>query len=96
MRMILGLIVLALIAVVIAPVVYYRTTDACRMLSQEMALEAYQPMAELLGTDPKDVPDAVERSMRLITSQYDTGTCLGKLKDIWLGQTPTAESEPAS
>lgn len=94
--MILGLIVLFAIAIVVTPVVYYRTTDACRMLSQELAIEAYKPMAELLGTNPKDVPDAVERSMRLVTSQYDTGTCVSKLKDIWLGQTPSDEPQPAS
>lgn len=94
--MILGLIVLVAIAIVVTPVVYYRTTDVCRMLSQEMAIEAYKPMADLLGTNPKDVPDAVERSMRLVTSQYDSGTCASKLKDVWLGHEPSAGSQPAN
>lgn len=85
MKFILGLIFVAALVLFATPVVYYGTTDACRMLSQEMAAEAYEPMAEILGTDKNDVPDAVERSMRLVTSQYDTGECINQLKDYWLG-----------
>ena len=68
MRVILGLVLLAVIVLSI-PVVYYGEVDPCRMLARDMAHEAYGPLAELVGNDPDEVPPAMENSMRLVTSQ---------------------------
>ena len=83
MRLILGLIVLALIAVIALPVVYYREVDPCRMLAKDMAREAYGPLAELVGNDPNDVPASMESSMRLVTSQMSGRECVDALWDRW-------------
>ena len=85
MRAVIGLVIVLIVAAVLAPVVYYGTTDPCRMLAQEMAADAYKPMAKTLGGDPNDVPDSVERPMRLITSQMSGRECSEKLWDRWFG-----------
>ncbi|MBX3446502.1 MAG: hypothetical protein KF765_07095 [Parvibaculaceae bacterium] len=86
MRLILGLIVLALIAVIAFPVVYYREVDPCRMLAKDMAHEAYGPLAELVGKDPDDVPSSMESSMRLVTSQMTGRECADALWDRWMNR----------
>lgn len=83
MRFISALIVLALIVLIAVPVIRYRTIDPCRMLSADMAHDAYGPLAELAGGDPDDVPDAMERSMRLVTSQMTMRECADGLWERW-------------
>ena len=83
MRLILGLIVLALIAAIAAPAVYYGEVDPCRMLAKDMAHEAYGPLAELVGNDPNDVPSSMESSMRLVTSQMSGRECADALWERW-------------
>lgn len=83
MRLILGLIVLALIAVIALPVAYYGEVDPCRMLAKDMAHEAYGPLAELVGNDPDDVPASMESSMRLVTSQMTGRECADSLWERW-------------
>jgi len=85
MRAIIGLIVILIVAAILAPVVYYGTADPCRMLAQEMAAETYKPMAKTFGGNPDEVPDSVERSMRLVTSQMSGRECTKKLWDRWFG-----------
>ena len=85
MRIAIGLIVILIVAAVAAPVLYYGTTDPCRMLAQKMAADAYKPMASTLGGDPDDVPESVERPMRLITSQMSGRECSEELWDRWFG-----------
>ena len=82
MRLILGLILLVAIAAAI-PVVYYGEVDPCRMLAKDMAHEAYGPLADLVGNDPDEVPDAMESSMRLVTSQMTARECSDKLWERW-------------
>lgn len=82
MRIILGLILLVAIAVAI-PVVYYGEVDPCRMLAKDMAHEAYGPLADLVGNDPDKVPEAMENSMRLVTSQMTARECTDKLWERW-------------
>jgi hypothetical protein len=82
MRIILGLILLAVIAIAI-PVIYYGETDPCRMLAVDMAHDAYGPLAELVGNDPDEVPPAMVSSMRLVTSQMTARECVDKLWDNW-------------
>lgn len=83
MRLIFGLIVLALIAAVAVPAVYYGEVDPCRMLAKDMAREAYGPLAELVGNDPNDVPASMESSMRLVTSQMSGRECADTLWERW-------------
>ncbi|ABS62488.1 hypothetical protein Plav_0865 [Parvibaculum lavamentivorans DS-1] len=83
MRLILGLILLAVLALAVAPVVYYGTADPCRMLAADMAHEAYGPLAELVGNDPDKVPESMERSMRMVTSQMSSRDCAEKLWQRW-------------
>lgn len=83
MRALLGLILLALVAIVVIPVVYYGTADPCRMLAADMAHEAYGPLAEMVGKDPDDVPESMEASMRLVTSQMSGRSCAEKLWERW-------------
>tara|TARA_R110002110_G_scaffold79732_8_gene208064 strand:- start:3576 stop:3833 length:258 start_codon:yes stop_codon:yes gene_type:complete len=83
MRFISALIVLGLIVLIAVPVIRYRTIDPCRMLSADMAHEAYGPLAELAGNDADDVPEAIERSMRLVTSQMTTRECADSLWQRW-------------
>ena len=85
MRAVLGLIVILVVAAVLAPLLYYGTADPCRMLAREMAADAYKPMAKTLGGDPDDVPESVERPMRLITSQMSGRECSEELWDRWFG-----------
>lgn len=85
LRIVLGLIVIAAALALAIPLVRYGTLDPCRMLAKDMAHDMYAPLARAAGTDPGDVPEPVERSARLLTSQYSQGTCLAKLKDRWLG-----------
>ena len=82
MRLILGLILLVAIAAAI-PVVYYGEVDPCRMLAKDMAHEAYGPLADLVGNDPDEVPEAMESSMRLVTSQMSARECSDKLWERW-------------
>lgn len=82
MRIILGLILLVAIAAAI-PVVYYGEVDPCRMLAKDMAHEAYGPLADLVGNDPDEVPEAMESSMRLVTSQMSARECSDKLWERW-------------
>jgi len=82
MRIILGLILLVVIAAAI-PVVYYGEVDPCRMLAKDMAHEAYGPLADLVGNDPDEVPEAMESSMRLVTSQMSARECSDKLWERW-------------
>lgn len=82
MRLILGLILLAAILAAL-PVVYYGETDPCRMLARDMAHEAYGPLADLMGNDPDEVPDAMVGTMRLVTSQMSARECAGRLWDRW-------------
>ncbi len=82
MRVILGLVLLAVIVLAI-PVVYYGEVDPCRMLARDMAHEAYGPLAELVGNDPDEVPPAMESSMRLVTSQMTARECSEKLWENW-------------
>ncbi|MFA7638525.1 MAG: hypothetical protein WCY02_04360 [Parvibaculum sp.] len=83
MRLILGLIVIAIVAVIAFPVIWYGEVDPCRMLAKEMAHEAYGPLAELVGNDPDDVPSSMESSMRLVTSQMGGRECVDALRDRW-------------
>lgn len=64
--------------------VYYGTLDPCRMLAHEMARDTLAPVAEIFGQDPAEVPEGVERSMRMITSQYSANTCVRKLWGYWV------------
>jgi len=82
MRLILGLILLVAIAAAI-PVVYYGEVDPCRMLAKDMAHEAYGPLADLVGNDPDEVPEAMESSMRLVTSQMSARECSDNLWERW-------------
>jgi hypothetical protein len=82
MRIILGLILLVAIAAAI-PVVYYGEVDPCRMLAKDMAHEAYGPLADLVGNDPDEVPEAMVSSMRLVTSQMSARECSDKLWERW-------------
>lgn len=82
MRIILGLILLVAIAAAI-PVVYYGEVDPCRMLAKDMAHEAYGPLADLVGNDPDEVPEAMVSSMRLVTSQMTARECSDKLWERW-------------
>ena len=82
MRLILGLILLVAIAAAI-PVVYYGEVDPCRMLAKDMAHEAYGPLADLVGNDPDEVPEAMVSSMRLVTSQMTARECSDKLWERW-------------
>jgi hypothetical protein len=84
-RLIIGLIVAIVVVAVVAPVVYYGTTDPCRMLAKDMASDAYGQLAELTGSDPGEVPESVERTMRLVTSQMTSRSCAEKLWDSWTG-----------
>ncbi|MBA4209623.1 MAG: hypothetical protein C0454_08845 [Parvibaculum sp.] len=88
MRLILGLILLALAAAAAFPVLYYGEVDPCRMLAKDMAHEAYGPLAELVGKDPDDVPSSMESSMRLVTSQMTARECTEALWDRWSGRKP--------
>lgn len=83
MRFVFGLILLALVAVVAVPAIYYGTLDPCRMLAKDMAHEAYGPLAELVGNDPDEVPESMERSMRMVTSQMTARSCAEKLWQRW-------------
>jgi len=82
MRIILGLILLVAIAAAI-PVVYYGEVDPCRMLAKDMAHEAYGPLADLVGNDPDEVPEAMVSPMRLVTSQMTARECSDKLWERW-------------
>lgn len=84
-RIIPGLIVLIAALALAVPFVHYGTLDPCRMLARDMAHDMYAPLARAAGTEPGDIPEAVERSTRLLTSQYSQGTCLTRLKDRWFG-----------
>lgn len=83
MRIAIGFIFILVVAAISAPVIYYGTTDPCRMLAQEMAADAYKPMASALGGDPNNVPESVERPMRLITSQMSGRECSEELWGRW-------------
>src|SRR5690606_27250542 len=83
MRFILGLIVIAIVAVIAFHVIWYGVVDSCRMLVKEMAHESYGRLAELGCNDPDDVPSSMESSMRLVTSQMGGRECVDALRDRW-------------
>jgi len=83
MRIILGLILLVAIAAAI-PVVYYGEVDPVPHAREgPMAHEAYGPLADLVGNDPDEVPEAMVSSMRLVTSQMSARECSDKLWERW-------------
>ncbi|MCE9649593.1 MAG: hypothetical protein K8R18_08225 [Parvibaculum sp.] len=85
MRIIVGLIVAVLVVVVAGPIVYYGTTDPCRMLAKDLADENYKNLANAVGVEPGKTPEAAEAMARMMTSQYSQRDCVLKLKDRWLG-----------
>ena len=60
------------------------------MLAQELAQDAYAPMAEALG-DESEPPEMVERSARMVTSQYSAQKCASELADRWYARLQPAE-----
>lgn len=85
MRIILGLIVVVVLAVIVVPFLRYGTLDPCRILAKDMARDAYSQMAKAVGAEPGKTPEAAENMARMVTSQYSEGECVSKLKDRWLG-----------
>lgn len=85
MRVVVGLIVVALVALVVVPVAYYGVADPCRMLAKSIADEQYQKLSKAFGTEPGETPEAIQTLGRMGVSQYSEGECVMKLKDRWLG-----------
>ena len=85
MRIIYGLIGLFFMLFVVLPVVRYRTADPCRMLAKEIADENYRTVANAVGAEPGETPEAALAMARVMTSQYSQGECIMQLKDRWLG-----------
>lgn len=85
MRLVVGLIVVAIVVVVVAPVAYYGVADPCRMLAKDIADEGYAKLANAMGAEPGKTPEAAESLGRMMVSQYSEMECVMKLKDRWLG-----------
>lgn len=83
MRVVIGLIVVVLIALVATPIVYYGAADPCRMLAKSIADEEYGKLAKAFGAEPGETPEAVQTLGRMSVSQYSQGECVMKLKDRW-------------
>jgi hypothetical protein len=88
MRVIIGLIVLILVALVAAPIIRYGTADPCRMLAKDMADESYGQLADVIGADKSKTPESAYAMARMMTSQYSQTECVMQLKDRWLERTP--------
>jgi hypothetical protein len=64
----------------------YETTDPCRMLSSELSRDAVRGMNEALGSEDNDFgefEETIERTYRLVTTQYSTGECASRLGKLW-------------
>ena len=85
MRVVIGLIIVALIALVAAPIAYYGAADPCRMLAKSIADEEYAKLSKAFGTEPGKTPEAIQTLARMGVSQYSEGECVMRLKDRWLG-----------
>ncbi len=85
MRVVVGLIIVVLVALVVAPVAYYGVVDPCRMLAKSLADEEYGKLSKAFGTEPGETPEAIQTLSRMGVSHYSEGECVMRLKDRWLG-----------